>query len=206
MLDGPDRRAGPRRGADPACRGEEARVTTHAATRAIDAARAHMDVLVSATYPEGLDAGPFGLLAGAQDPADLVARRVQRHCRPLDRAPEPGYGEDRCTAPMIRRAGPWGRPRNHYGYLPDWATRQQTWIVACTGHGDWWHAQRAENQAARPTHRRCPPRTTSVSSPSLPRTSPNCGGRGVDLGYRRHAGRAPAGEAAAATHAHAVPG
>ena len=33
-----------------------------------------MDVFVSATYQEGLDTGPFGLLTGAQDPADLVAR------------------------------------------------------------------------------------------------------------------------------------
>jgi cell wall-associated NlpC family hydrolase len=33
-----------------------------------------MDVFVSATYQEGLDTGPFGLLTGAQNPADLVAR------------------------------------------------------------------------------------------------------------------------------------
>jgi len=55
-------------------RAEEARVATDAATAAVDDARAHMDVFVSATYQEGLDTGPFGLLTGAQDPADLVAR------------------------------------------------------------------------------------------------------------------------------------
>jgi len=55
-------------------RAEEARVATDAAATAVDDARARMDVLVSATYQVGLDTGPFGLLAGAQDPADLVAR------------------------------------------------------------------------------------------------------------------------------------
>lgn len=59
---------------DAARRAEEARVATDAAGTAVDAARARMDAFVVATYQEGLDTGPFGLLTGAEDPADLVAR------------------------------------------------------------------------------------------------------------------------------------
>ncbi len=53
---------------------DEAGAATDAAGSAVDAARARLDVFVAATYQEGLDTGPFGLLAGAQDPAELVAR------------------------------------------------------------------------------------------------------------------------------------
>ncbi len=53
---------------------DEAAAATDAAGSAVDDARARLDVFVAATYQEGLDTGPFGLLAGAQDPADLVAR------------------------------------------------------------------------------------------------------------------------------------
>ena len=60
--------------AEAARRAEEARVATDAASAAVDDARGRMDVFVSATYQEGLDTRPFGLLIGAQDPADLVAR------------------------------------------------------------------------------------------------------------------------------------
>ena len=60
--------------AEAARRAEEARVATDAAGAAVDDARARMDAFVSATYQQGLDTGPFGLLTGAQDPADLVAR------------------------------------------------------------------------------------------------------------------------------------
>jgi cell wall-associated NlpC family hydrolase len=60
--------------AEAARRAEEARVATDAAGAAVDDARARMDVFVAATYQEGLDTGPFGLLTGAQSPADLVAR------------------------------------------------------------------------------------------------------------------------------------
>jgi hypothetical protein len=66
------------------------------------------------------------------------------------RAPEPSFGEDRCTAPMLRRPGTCGRARSCYGYLTDWVTGEQNWIVACTRRGGWWNAQRAENEAARP--------------------------------------------------------
>ena len=60
--------------AEAARRAEEARVATDAAGAAVDDARARMDAFVAATYQQGLDTGPFGLLTGAQDPADLVAR------------------------------------------------------------------------------------------------------------------------------------
>jgi cell wall-associated NlpC family hydrolase len=60
--------------ADAARRADEARIATDAAGRAVDDARARLDVFVTATYQEGLDTGPFGLLTGAQNPADLVAR------------------------------------------------------------------------------------------------------------------------------------
>jgi peptidoglycan DL-endopeptidase RipA len=60
--------------AEAARRADEAGVATDAASSAVDDARARMDVFVSATYQEGLDTGPFGLLTGAQNPADLVAR------------------------------------------------------------------------------------------------------------------------------------
>ena len=51
---------------------------------------------------------------------------------------------------MLRRPGTCGRARSCYGYLTDWATGEQNWIAACTRHRDWWNAQRAENEAARP--------------------------------------------------------
>lgn len=79
-----------------------------------------------------------------------ILRRVLAGDARTYRPPEPGYGEDRCTAPMLRRAGTCGRPRSCHGYLTDWETGEQSWIAACTRHGDWWRAQRAENEAARP--------------------------------------------------------
>jgi hypothetical protein len=68
------------------------------------------------------------------------------------RPPQPGYGEDRCRAPMTRRSGPCGRPRTCFGYLTDWATGEKTWLAACTRHDDWSQEQRAANEAARPAH------------------------------------------------------
>jgi peptidoglycan DL-endopeptidase RipA len=53
---------------------DEAKVATAAAGTAVDAARARLDTFVTATYQEGLDTGPFGLLTGAQDADDLVGR------------------------------------------------------------------------------------------------------------------------------------
>jgi cell wall-associated NlpC family hydrolase len=60
--------------AEAARKADDARIATDAAGKAVDDARARLDVFVAATYQEGLDTGPFGLLTGAQDPADLVAR------------------------------------------------------------------------------------------------------------------------------------
>jgi peptidoglycan DL-endopeptidase RipA len=60
--------------AEAARKADDARVATEAAGRAVDDARARLDVFVAATYQEGLDTGPFGLLTGAQDPSDLVDR------------------------------------------------------------------------------------------------------------------------------------
>ena len=55
-------------------RADDAQVATDAAGRAVDDARARLDAFVAATWSDGLDAGPFGLLTGAEDPADLVDR------------------------------------------------------------------------------------------------------------------------------------
>ncbi|QJY48555.1 NlpC/P60 family protein [Pseudonocardia broussonetiae] len=55
-------------------RAEAARIATDAATVAIDQARARLDDFVTATYQEGLDTGPLGLLTSAQTPEELVAR------------------------------------------------------------------------------------------------------------------------------------
>lgn len=52
----------------------DARVQTEAATAAIDQARARLDDFVTATYQQGLDNGPLGLLTSAQTPEELVAR------------------------------------------------------------------------------------------------------------------------------------
>lgn len=52
----------------------DARVQTDAASRAIDDARLRLDEFVAATYVDGLDAGPLGLLTSAQTPDELVAR------------------------------------------------------------------------------------------------------------------------------------
>ncbi|GAA3234397.1 NlpC/P60 family protein [Pseudonocardia petroleophila] len=55
-------------------RAEDARVATDAATVAIDQARARLDDFVTATYQEGLDTGPLGLLTSSETPEELVAR------------------------------------------------------------------------------------------------------------------------------------
>jgi peptidoglycan DL-endopeptidase RipA len=60
--------------ADAARKADDAKVATDAAGTAVDDARARLDLFVTATYQEGLDTGPFGLLAGAQDADDLVGR------------------------------------------------------------------------------------------------------------------------------------
>jgi peptidoglycan DL-endopeptidase RipA len=53
---------------------DAARVETDAASSAIDQARDRLDEFVVATYQQGLDTGPFGLLTAATSPDDLVAR------------------------------------------------------------------------------------------------------------------------------------
>jgi cell wall-associated NlpC family hydrolase len=55
-------------------RAADARIETEAATVAIDEARARLDEFVTATYQEGLDLGPLGLLTESTSPEDLVAR------------------------------------------------------------------------------------------------------------------------------------
>jgi cell wall-associated NlpC family hydrolase len=60
--------------ADAAKKADDARVATTAASTAIDQARDRLDTFVVATYQEGLDTGPFGLLTAATSPDDLVAR------------------------------------------------------------------------------------------------------------------------------------
>lgn len=55
-------------------RAEDARVETEAATGAIAEARARLDEFVAATYQEGVDTGPLGLLTEATTPEELVAR------------------------------------------------------------------------------------------------------------------------------------
>ena len=55
-------------------RADRARIETAAASVAIDEARARLDEFVTATYQQGLDTGPLGLLTDATSPEDLVAR------------------------------------------------------------------------------------------------------------------------------------
>ncbi|WP_300017898.1 NlpC/P60 family protein [Pseudonocardia sp.] len=55
-------------------RAEDARIETEAATAAIDEARARLDDFVTATYQQGLDTGPLGLLTSSQTPEELVSR------------------------------------------------------------------------------------------------------------------------------------
>jgi cell wall-associated NlpC family hydrolase len=55
-------------------RAAAARIATRAASVAIDEARARLDEFVTATYQQGLDIGPLGLLTDATSPEDLVAR------------------------------------------------------------------------------------------------------------------------------------
>jgi cell wall-associated NlpC family hydrolase len=52
----------------------DARVRTDAAGVAIDEARARLDAFIAATWTDGLDTGPLGLLTSAQTPEDLVSR------------------------------------------------------------------------------------------------------------------------------------
>ena len=69
-----DLRAAEDAAAAAATRADAARVETEAATVAIDRARARLDEFVTATYQQGLDTGPLGLLTDASSPEDLIAR------------------------------------------------------------------------------------------------------------------------------------
>jgi peptidoglycan DL-endopeptidase RipA len=60
--------------ADAARQADAARIETEAASGAIDEARDRLDQFVVATYQQGLDTGPLGLLTAATSPDDLVAR------------------------------------------------------------------------------------------------------------------------------------
>ncbi|MCO1660074.1 NlpC/P60 family protein [Pseudonocardia humida] len=53
---------------------DAARIATQAASAAIESARDRLDEFVVATYQQGLDNGPLGLLTAATGPEDLVAR------------------------------------------------------------------------------------------------------------------------------------
>jgi cell wall-associated NlpC family hydrolase len=55
-------------------RAEEARIETTAASIAIEEARARLDEFLTATYQQGLDTGPLGLLTESTSPEDLIAR------------------------------------------------------------------------------------------------------------------------------------
>ncbi|WP_214404855.1 NlpC/P60 family protein [Pseudonocardia lacus] len=55
-------------------RADAARIETEAASAAIESARDRLDEFVVATYQQGLDNGPLGLLTAASGPEDLVAR------------------------------------------------------------------------------------------------------------------------------------
>lgn len=55
-------------------RADAARIATQAASVAIDQARARLDEFVTATYQQGIDIGPLGLLTDSTSPEDLVAR------------------------------------------------------------------------------------------------------------------------------------
>jgi cell wall-associated NlpC family hydrolase len=55
-------------------RADAARVETEAASVAIEQARIRLDEFATATYQQGVDMGPLGLLTGATSPDDLVAR------------------------------------------------------------------------------------------------------------------------------------
>jgi cell wall-associated NlpC family hydrolase len=60
--------------ASAARRAVAARIETGAASAAIDQARARLDEFATATYQQGIDVGPLGLLTDATSPEDLVAR------------------------------------------------------------------------------------------------------------------------------------
>lgn len=55
-------------------RAEDSRIEIEAADGAVEAARTRLDDFLTATYQEGLDAGPLGLLAAATSPEELIAR------------------------------------------------------------------------------------------------------------------------------------
>ena len=112
--------------AEAARKAAEAQVATTAASRAVDDARARLDVFATAVYQEGLDTGPFGLLTGAQDPDDLVGRAeftdiVARSAhRPRWAGAGPGGpGERRLAGPRGSRrgAGPAGCRRGREAEL-----------------------------------------------------------------------------------------
>ena len=93
-------------------RAAAARIETEAATVAIDEARARLDEFVAATYQQGLDIGPLGLLTESASPEDLVARAefddliAQSQLAAQDGAGERARGEGQRR---LRRPGGAGR-------------------------------------------------------------------------------------------------
>lgn len=82
---------------------------------------------------------------------DVGHRRVAQTFRDDMRTyRRPESWEKPCGAPMIRRAGPCGKPSSLYGYLRDWTSGEWLLHMTCSRHRDWWYAEKEANAAAKP--------------------------------------------------------
>lgn len=62
------------------------------------------------------------------------------------------YNEDgrRCKAPMIRRDGPCGRAATWSRLITDWGSGEQSWLLACARHVQWYDDMARANREGKP--------------------------------------------------------
>ncbi len=86
-------------------------------------------------------------------PGKLSQRRVQgvladdaRRYMP----PDLTWQTKLCGAPMLRRDGVCGQPSSWTRMLTDWSTGEQSWLLACRRHVQWYDDLARENRETQP--------------------------------------------------------
>lgn len=87
-------------------------------------------------------------------PRDRWRGRAIKRTLALDartyKPPTRHYYADACNAPMVRREGVCGRSPMWSRLVTDWETGEQSWLLACSRHVDWYDKVARENREAKP--------------------------------------------------------
>lgn len=94
------------------------------------------------------------LVANAVYPSDRRRHWRVKHCIADDARtyrPPQRFEEGRpCGAPMIRREGLCGKAATSWKLITDWATGEQSWVLACRRHVHWYDAVVQANRESKP--------------------------------------------------------